>query len=250
MGSAPQPPQPVGPLQSSNPSLLLVDADVLLQLLIAEQLRLLGYLKREFGVQPAIAEAVEMEIRKSTKFRSRFTGVLEKALDSQTIITIDTRTLPAFVSTNPAAVYDSIQSVGLKYERSGLDYGEAYTFAAGVVLNAPVLSNDSSAIRTAQRKGLKLPFLVARVFDLVVLCRQCDYLDDHGCDDIRKALASEGEFIPAAFHHRSFKDGIIEFYSRIIDAALPLLGCEQPQSELDIRLKLARQSRTPGPATK
>ncbi len=78
----------------ANPNLLLLDADALLQIFISGQILLLRFLKRAFQIQPAITEAVEAEIRRSKKFRTRFTHDLQKALDSETLVVLDARTLP------------------------------------------------------------------------------------------------------------------------------------------------------------
>jgi hypothetical protein len=226
--------------QDPNPPLLITDADALLQLLIADQVRLLGFMRRTFNMQPAVTEAVEMEIRKSRKFRARFTKALDEALDRQTLVVLDPRTLPAYVTTDPNAVYDSIQTVGARYERSGLDYGEAYTFAAGVVLQVPVVSNDITAIEVAQKKGLQLPSLVARVFDLIVLGHQAGHLGLKDCDEVRKALAREAEFLPASFRKRSFEGGLTTFYPRLQDGSNAPVGAVSASSILDKRFVLVR----------
>jgi hypothetical protein len=213
-------------------------------LLIVGEIRLLVWLSRTFGVPVAITEAVEVEIRKSRKFRSRFTKDFDKALETGAIRIIDVATLSHLVSTDPNAVYDSIQTAGSRLEHSGLDYGEAYTFAAGIVLNAPVVSNDASAIRTAKKKALQLPTLIARVFDILVLCHQCNYLSAKDCDGIRKTLVSEKEFVPVAFLHASFQDGLASFFARIVNAEVSVLGSTSAAGVLDVRLVLTRLSTT------
>lgn len=226
------------PLQ--NPNLFVIDADALLQILIAEGMRLLLFIKRTYRMQAATTEAVEMEVRRNPVFRARLSRQFEKALNDQVLVLLDTRTLPAFVTTDPNAVYNSLQVLGSKYERAGMDYGEAYTYAAGLVLNVPVISNDLNAVKTARQKNLKLPQLVGRVFDIVALCYQAGHVSAGECDQVRKALSEAGEFLPAAFNRRSFADGLPHFYCRIHDVGYPTVGAPTPIGDLDIRLSIRR----------
>ena len=228
----------IQPPARKNPDLLLIDTDSLLQLLIAEQMRLLRFLKKKFRIQSAIVEAVEAEVRKSKKFRAQFTKELQKAIESETVVVIDPRTIPAFVSTGPAAVFDAIQTNGLDYEQRGLDYGEAYTFAAGVALDVPVVSNDLNAILTAKKRGIKLPQHLFRTYDLFVLCHQSGELTVDDCDGIRKTLIEKNEFVPVAFEKTSFAKGIDNFYPRILDSSKQALGSTVQFHELDVRLTI------------
>jgi hypothetical protein len=225
-----------------NPDLVLLDTDSLLQLLIAGEMRLLRFLKKRFRIQPVIVEAVEAEVRKSKKFRSQFPKELQKALDNETIFVLDSRTMPAFVSTSPAAVFNAIQTNGFEYEQRGLDYGEAYTFAAGVALGCPVISNDMSAIRTAQQRNIALPRHLLRTFDLVVLHHQIGELTEKDCDGIRQTLAGKNEFLPAAFSGTSFSKGLPHFYPRLHDSSKAAVGSPVALSQLDVRVTIVEHT--------
>jgi hypothetical protein len=226
------------PIAVENPNLLLIDADSLLQLLIAEKVRLLHSIKKRYRIQSAIVEAVEAEIRKSKKFRSHYTKELQKAIDNGTTAILDSRTLPAYVATSPDAVFDAIQTNGFKNEQRGLDYGEAYTFAAGVALSVPVVTNDMSAIKTAQIRGIALPKFLLRTYDLFVLCHQFGELSENDCDEIRKLLANKNESLPGAFTKTSYSKGIPNFYPRLHDGSKPSLGAATAIAPLDVRLTL------------
>jgi hypothetical protein len=143
-----------------------------------------------------------------------------------------------FVATSPAAIYDAIQTNGLAFEQRGLDYGEAYTFAAGLAFEAPVISNDISAIRTARRRSIPLPPYVVRTYDLIVLCHQTGDLTEQECDGIRQALAGKNEFVPAAFAQASFVEGLRKFYPRLHDSSKAAVGSDVPLLEFDVRLTI------------
>ena len=230
------------PLGAKNPDLILIDTDSLLQLLIADQVRLLHSIKKRFNIQPAIVEAVEAEVRKSKKFRSQFTKELQKALDNGTIVVLDTRTLPAYVTTSPDAVFNMIQTNGFSNGRLGLDYGEAYSFAAGVALGIPMVTNDMNAVRTAQKRGIQLPTNLLRTYDLIVLCHQFGELTEHDCDEIRKTLVGKNEFVPAAFEKTSYGKGLTSFYPRIHDGSKSALGAPVAVHQLDVRITINPRS--------
>jgi predicted nucleic acid-binding protein len=198
------------------------------------------FIKRLFNIQAVIAEAVEVEIRKSRKFNQQFTKPLQKAIDAEALVVIEPRTLPAFVAIDAYAVYSSIQTLGARYSHSGLDYGEAYTYATALVLDAPVVSNDRNAIATAQRRNLQMPTLVARFYDIVVLCRQTEQITNDDCNEIRKRLAAKSEFIPTTFRNRSFEDGLPGFYARLIDGSIASIGAVNPLDVGDVRIVLNR----------
>lgn len=226
--------------QLPNPVLILIDTDSLLQVLIAEETRLLRFVKRTYRIQPAITEAVEVETRGKLRVRARFQKDLDKILSEESLVVLDTRTLPAYVTTDAHAVYNSMQAVGFDYARNGLDYGEAYTYAAAIVLKAPVISNDLNAVKTARKKALQLPISIARTFDLVALCHQGGYLQERDCDAIRQVLFREREFLPAAFQHSSFAKGLDHFYLRFVDCSTAITGASDPITELDVRIVLSR----------
>jgi len=219
----------------------LIDSDALLQFLIAEEMRQLHALKHSFNIQPAIVEAVEVEIRKSRKF-PKFNKHLQKAIDSETIMILDARTLPRFITIDANATYNAIETRGFQYAKI-LDYGEAYTFAAGVVLRTPVLSHDITAIKAASRAGLDLPEHILRAFDLFVLYNQCGLMSESECDAARKILVAANEWVPTAFQRASYIDGLNSFFARMLEGSRGAVGFAYPQNDLDIRLILTMTKR-------
>ncbi len=222
---------------NQNPIAIVFDTDALLQLLIADQMALLHAFKKRVQIQPGIVEAVEVEIRKSRKFQGRFTKELQKAIDSKTLLVLDVPALSSFAPVDARATYETIQSRGFELN-AVLDYGEAYTYAAGVVLKSPVVSNDIRAVRAGKNAGLDLPEHILRLFDFIVLCHHIDEINSDRCDEVRKTLADKKEWIPLAFQHSSFQDGLGSFYPRLLQRSRTPVGAVTPKSELDVRLDI------------
>jgi hypothetical protein len=223
--------------RAENPPLILFDTDVLFQIFIAQQIQLLRHLKQTYRIQPAVAESVDVEVRTNKKFRGQFSGMYQKALASETVLVVEQRTLPSFIATDARTIYNSIQTLGLQYNRF-MDKGESYTHAAGVILRVPVASNDGSALLVAQRNGIQVYEPVLRMFDLVVLGRQIAFYSDSDCNKIRKELLNRNEGVPAAFKNCSFEDGLPNFYARIIDGFLQVIGAPGPLSKRDSRVTI------------
>lgn len=223
------------PAVPPNPSLLLLDSDVAFQIFLAEQIPILRHMKRKYGIQPAVVEAVDVEVRRNKKFRSRFAKAYQKSLDNGTIVVLDTRTLRAFVTTDARSVYESIQSLGLHYKLF-LDYGESYTHAAAVVLQVPAASNDHKALVVAENNGLEIHQPVLWMFHLVVFALQTGLLTERDCEAIRKKLLEEAEGVPRAFEHCSFANGLPNFYARLADGFIPAVGSPTTKSKWDHRI--------------
>ena len=228
------------PAVPPNPLLILLDSDVVFQIFLADQIPTLLHIKRKYHIQPMVVEAVDVEIRKNKKFRGRFDKVYQKSVDHETVLILDARSLPAFVTSDARSVYESIQSTGLRYNLF-MDYGESYTHAAAVILRAPVVSNDHNALRVAQKNGLDIQEPVLGTFDLVVFALQTGHLNDRDCEEIRKKLLAAGEPVYAAFKHRSFRDGLPNFYARLTDISIPAIGSPSPKSKWDQRISVLLQ---------
>lgn len=215
-----------------NPSLLLVDSDALIQILIADVTVILRKLKSKYGIQPTVVPEVELEVLSSRRFGNRFRVALNKSISTGTIAVLDAATYQSLLVGNPvlqsAAIgtsYNDIQSRGAAYSKR-IDIGEAYTFAAAVTLSQPAASNDRSAIDAMNRAGLQLPMTVLRAYDLFVFASQSGILPATDCELIRKALLAETEFVPAQQMNCSFRDGVQYFQPRLIDGSKPTIGLQ------------------------
>jgi hypothetical protein len=121
-----------------------------------------------------------------------------------------------------------------------VDRGEAFSHAASSVLDAPIATNDTSAVYRLIRGKENVPRPILRFWDLIVLCYQIDMLTEGDCDRIRQVLERIGERLPACFDRRAFRDGLPGFYARLADIDRTLVGAAEPQERLDERLLLRR----------
>ena len=84
----------------------------------------------------------------------------------------------------------------------------------------PLLSHDRSAIRTLERQSRKTATPTLRLFDLICLAYRNGGMDESSCDQVRKKLiATPDEFVPQAFKHASFADGLVNYDLRLFDSA-------------------------------
>ncbi len=202
-----------------NPPLLLCDSDALTQFFLADEIRPFRELKARYGIQPAIVQEVDNELRWLRKFKDRFVPQLDKALKAATLKVLDAAEFQSHLSTAPiGASWASFQSLGSRYN-GYVDLGEAYTFAAGVTLGFPALSNDFSAIRVLEGKMQSLPTPILRSFDLLAFCFHNGILSPTDCESVRSALLKELEGLPKAFQHASFENGVKVFNTRLQDGA-------------------------------
>jgi hypothetical protein len=205
-------------------STLVCDTDALIQLFLSSEGELLKKLKRIYGITPVITEAVERELfRPGIRNGKHFQPQVQKALDNSALLLLDEHSLGSFTSNDPHTTYISIQTEGRK-NNNHLGLGEAYSHAAGVVLRAPVMSNDMKAIITADRLGFVTAKPTVRAYDLFVLFNQIGELSEDDCNNIRKRLTAFNETPPGAFVGRKFTDGLQKFYPRLVDANHPLLA--------------------------
>lgn len=209
-----------------NPALLLCDSDALTQFFLANEIRPLKQLKDAYGIQPAIVQEVELELRWLRKHKDRFVPQLDKALNTNVLKLLDSAHFQSLLSTAPVgASWAGFQSLGAQYD-GHIHRGEAYTFAAAVTLNLPALSNDFNAIKTLEANLHTLPTPVLRSFDLLAFCFHNGLLELKACEAVRSQLLKNGEGLPKAFMHSSFEDGLKNFTPRLRDgvAAVAIAG--------------------------
>jgi len=202
-----------------NPALLICDSDVLVQYFLANEIRPFKHLKEIYGIQAAIVQEVDLELRWLGKHKDKFVHRLDKALKSEVLRVLDPAYFQSFLGTAPVgASWAGFQSLGAQYE-GRIHRGEAYTFAAAVTLGLPALSNDFNAIRTLEANLLTLPTPVLRGFDLLAFCCQTGGLELKPCEGVRSELLKNGEGMPKAFMNASFEDGLKHFAPRLRDGA-------------------------------
>jgi hypothetical protein len=207
-----------------NPALLICDSDVLVQFFLANEIRPLKHVKEAYGIQVAIVQEVDLELRWLGKHRDKFVHQLDKTLKSDVLRVLDPAYFHSFLSSAPVgASWAGFQSLGAQYE-GRIHRGEAYTFAAAVTLGSPALSNDFSAIKTLQANLLTLPTPVLRGFDLLAFCYQSGCLELRECEEVRSELLRNGEGMPKAFMNASFEDGLKNFLPRLQDGTAVPVG--------------------------
>lgn len=212
----------------ARPSFLVCDTDAVVQFLLAQEVRPLRLLRFKYSIQPVVVPEVEIELLSFRWFGGRIPGEFKKVLASGHIRILDHGILAAHYG-NPVgpmaatAAIAKIAALGNEYE-AHVDFGEAYTHAAALTLEAPALSHDRSALDALIGEGLAVPSTVLRVFDLVCLSYQTKDMTERDCDEFRSMLLGEKEFIPKSFEHKSFVDGLLGFCPRIRDSRIPAIG--------------------------
>jgi hypothetical protein len=202
-----------------NPSLLICDSDVIVQLFLANEPRPLKALKSLYGVQPVIVQEVDLELRWLGHYGNRFEYQLEKSLRAGLFSKLDKSRFQSFLSSAlPGASWASFQSLGAQY-MGFVDKGEAYSHAAGVVLGMPVASDDYSAIQVLQYQMQNLPSPVLRSFDLLAFALEIGALSIQDCEKVRTCLMKERRWVPGVFNNVSFEVGMTRFQVRLRDSA-------------------------------
>jgi hypothetical protein len=211
-----------------NPAILVCDSDALVQFFLSNEVRPFRHLRDEYGIQPAITQEVDLELRWLGKHKDRFVAQLEKSLKSGVLRVFEPSYFQTLLGSAPVgASWAGFQSLGAQYE-GHIHRGEAYTFAAAVSLGVPALSNDFSAIKTSEANFLNLPTPVLRAFDLLAFCHQSGCLDLKACNEVRSELLKNNEGMPKAFMNASFEDGLLNFAPRLRDGSNPSLATGAP----------------------
>lgn len=211
--------------------MLVCDTDALLQVLLADQLKILSILSRQYKIKSVIVPEVENELFLHKKYQHEIKARLEKALSTHLLSVLDgeiiRECLANSCATIPSATVSStmerIQQLGAEYG-TFIDPGEAYSFAAAVVLEVPAMSNDGTAVSALMNQGLDLPSPVLRAFDLFALGLQIGELTQAECEDCRSKLLRYGERVPPAFQSCNFTQGINKFTVRLVDHAAMAIG--------------------------
>lgn len=223
-----------------NPSLLICDSDVTIQLFIAGEFRPLRELKSLYSVQPAIVQEVDVELRWVGRYGSRFVPQLDKCVKNGIIVRLDKTFFQSLLSAAPpGASWSSFQSLGAQY-LGYVDRGEAYTHAAGVVLGQPTASDDFRAIQVLQFQMQNLPSPVLRSFDLLGFALEAGILSAQDCEKARDRLLKEGRWVPGAFKHASFVNGLANFSLRLRDSSKAGPSGPQPPKIFSDPLFIAR----------
>ncbi len=223
-----------------NPSLLICDSDVLVQLFLSNELRPLRDLKNLYGVQPAIVQEVDLELRWLGHYGHRFVPQLDKSLKNGLIARLDKTLFQSLLSAaTPGASWTSFQSLGSQY-LGYVDKGEAYSHAAGVILGVPTASDDFRAIQVLQFQMQNLPSPVLRSFDLLGFALENGILSLSDCEKVRSCLLKEARWVPGSFRHASFADGMTNFCLRLRDASKAVTPSPQPPVSFSDTLFVAR----------
>ncbi len=223
-----------------NPSLLICDSDVIVQLFLASELRPLRDLKSLYGVQPVIVQEVDLELRWLGRYGNRFEYQLDKSLRAGLFCKLDKSLFQSFLgSARPGASWAGFQSLGAQY-MGFVDKGEAYSHAAGIVLGMPVASDDYSALQVLQYQMQNLPSPVLRSFDLLGFALEIGSISIQDCEKVRTCLMKENCWVPGVFKNASFEDGLARFQLRLRDAAKAKLPSSSSPTSFSDPLFLSR----------
>jgi hypothetical protein len=213
----------------ANPSLLVCDTDVLIQIFISAQIGILQALSTRYGLRTVIVPEVETELRWTKRFADRFETRLDKALRNGILRVLDQNLLAEILARQslppPAvnSVFQAIQTTGRQYALR-VDRGEAYTFSAAVALGMPAASNDNNALTVLEKAGLPVPSPALRFFDIVAFAVQIQFLSEADADKARQVLLQAGEVLPRDFQHAGFTAGLAHFTPRLLDGAKAPIG--------------------------
>jgi hypothetical protein len=191
------------------------DSDALLQILLTGQKLVFRVLFSDFGVSSFIMSEVEVEVRSNRKLGALVRIPLDEALKSGFLKVLSSSDLERLTSgaSTPVSLGD-IRQVGKDYALY-VGSGEAYTHAAGMLLDCPTVSNDANAIRALESNGKQLPPKILRSYDLFAFLYAEGYMDIRTAERILKVLKTQNEWIPRCLLHKSFEDGIKEINCRL-----------------------------------
>lgn len=213
----------------ANPAFLFCDTDAVIQFLLVGEVRPFRLLRSKYSIQPVVVPEVEIELQSNKRFGKRIAPELRKALANDLLRVLDKSVLETHYggqlagSMAAAAAMVQIAKQGREYEKH-VDFGEAYTHAAALVVNVPAMSHDLNALETLIAVGLPVPTTVLRAFDLITLCNQVNDMSEHDCNGFRDFLMGEREYVPKCFRNKSFGDGLNDFYPRICDSSYAAIG--------------------------
>lgn len=222
------------PSVPDNPKLIVFDTSALLLLIATEQIGILRLLRGNYGVQPAIVQAVESEalynLTSVPKFRGR-QEQLSKAVKNGTLLLLDRAGLAPLVGGNVDSWARQLESEGERLHAM-VDRGEAFSHAASIVLGVPIATNDVTAVRRLLKNGEAIPRPIIRFWDLVVLAHQIGSIDEAACDRVRQTFPKLKEKTLPCFTGRSYSEGLPMFYPRLVCAQHQLIGADLVDSSM------------------
>ena len=191
------------------------DSDALLQILLAGQQQLFRILQEDFGVSSFLMSEVAVEVRSSKKLAGLVKPQFEKALNGGGLKILTSSDLERLSGTTPPVVsLGDIRALGKDYALY-VDTGDAYTHAAGVLLNCPTVSNDMNALRSLAANSKRLPPNVFRSYDLFGFLLNEGYITVKTAEQVLKTMKTQLEWIPRCFLHSSFRDGLANLHCRL-----------------------------------
>ena len=225
---------PGHPGQPQNPEFIVADTSALFQLVMCDQITLLRTLKADYGVQTAIVEAVEAELRfllADEKFKSG-QPVLRKAFGNRSVEVLNKVFLKARYGPIADGLLAQMNQRGAEMARI-VDRGEAYSHSAAMILSVPIATHDYSAVNRLFQEGVVVPRPIIRAFDLVVFGLQTECLTEQDCNGMRKELFRKQQYLPQCFERCAFRDGLPNFYARVLDGSKPRPGSRNPKERFD-----------------
>lgn len=229
--------------------MIVGDTSSLIQLVIAEDSTALRALKQYYGVQATVTEAVEAELRRVVRYRfPAKEPFLKKAFTTKTLCVIDKTLLTALGYKAAPALLEQMDQLGEQFNLR-VDRGEAYTHAAGNVLGVPTLSQDLAALRQLVNDGIDVQRPILRAFDILIFGVQAGIANIESCTKARKQLIKAKESILPCFENCSVADGLANFFLRICDADLDILGADHALGSFDDRIFI-RKTVAPQPESK
>jgi hypothetical protein len=112
------------------------------------------------------------------------------------------------------------------------------------------VSNDIEAIDVLRKNSYSVACPTLRAFDVITFGYQIGCLREQDCDGFRYQMQfrERNEYVPKDFRSCSFKDGLVTFCPRLLDANLPPIGALDC-SGLPFKSRLLlRRVTTPGAA--
>jgi hypothetical protein len=213
------------PVPDTPPKFLVCDSDVLVQLFKSCDIHLLKWIRRRYGLQAIVTEAVDVELRWMSKYGNQFEKPLAKALEANVIQLADSRWTEGVVQPSAAArvAFEGYLTLGGSLAKR-VGTGEAFTHAMATTFDWVAVSNDQRAIEVLHAHGTALSEPVLRFFDLVCLAHQAGEFTEAACNQVCKDLHNRADFVQREFEHASFADGLKTFVPRVYDSTLPLVG--------------------------
>ncbi len=207
------------------------DSDALIQIFLAKQHQLISILSSDFRVSSFVMSEVEVEVRSHRRFGGLIKPQLDKAFKSRALRILDSSDLENMAQSmsTPISLAD-IRELGKDYALD-VGKGEAYTHAAGVLLDTPVVSNDLNAIKTLETNGKKLPPTILRSFDVFGFLYMEGYIDIRTAELSLKELKVQKEWMPRCLQNSSFEDGIRRINCRLstsLSLAASNAGWQEP----------------------